>query len=74
MASDRSFDPAKNWIYNSPNAETFIIGNLVPIEERSNIPIQRAEAVFPDRKGYLILQIYGSLFEMEFNKITMNEL
>lgn len=32
----------------------------------SNFDIQRAKPVFPDKKAYLIPQIYGNLFEKEF--------
>jgi hypothetical protein len=72
--AERERDPALDWIYNSPNAESFTIGNLVPLLDQPDIGHQRAEIVMTDRKEHLIPAIYGAYSQDNFEKITAVEL
>jgi RecA/RadA recombinase len=74
MVAERSHDPAKDWIQNSPNVEAFTMGTLVGVLDRPEIPLQRAETVFPDKKSLLIPTIYCALYEEEFQKMILDEL
>ena len=74
MRHDAAVDPALAWINNSPTAEAFTMGNLVGPLDRPDIPVQRADTVFTDRKAYLIAQLYGNMYEEEYQELCINEL
>ena len=74
MAAQRGNDPDRVWIRDSPNAETFEMGNIVNQSSRPAIGPQRAEIVFLDKKAYMIPHIYGNLIEDEYQEMNINEL
>ena len=74
IAAERLHDPAQDRIRNAPRAETLLMDNLVDTFERPAIGVQMAESVFADKKAYLVPQIYGNLFEEEFQEAILQEL
>jgi hypothetical protein len=74
MIAEIMQDPAMAWIRDSPSAAALTMGNIVPINDRPNIPSQRAETCFWDKMAHLIPTIYGAVFEDEFQELLNNEL
>ncbi|TAQ88734.1 hypothetical protein B7494_g2949 [Chlorociboria aeruginascens] len=74
MAEEKSSDPAKAWVKDSPTALALTMGNIKPLEDRPIIPLQRAETCFWDKMAHLIPVVYGAVFEYDYQRLLLNEL